>query len=88
MKIEILGAGCAKCKAAYALIQKVIADTGAPVELEKVEDMARIMQAGIMSTPGIRVNGEMKLVGKVPSRADIQRWIGGNAVADKERRDA
>ncbi len=76
MKIEILGAGCAKCKAAHALIQKVIADTGAPVDLEKVEDMARIMQAGILSTPGIRVNGEMKLVGKVPSRAEVQGWIG------------
>lgn len=74
--IEILGAGCAKCKAAYALFERLARETGADADIVKVEDMAQIMQAGILSTPGIRVDGEMKLVGKVPSRADALRWIG------------
>jgi len=75
MRIEILGAGCAKCKSAHALIARLIAESGADVELVKVEDMAEIMQAGIMTTPGIRVDGTMKLVGKVPSKAEVLRWI-------------
>ncbi|HHS94343.1 MAG TPA: thioredoxin family protein [Rhodobacterales bacterium] len=75
MKIEILGAGCAKCKSAHALIAKTLAETGAEAELIKVEDMAEIMQAGIMTTPGIRVDGKMKLIGKVPSHAQVAAWL-------------
>ena len=75
MKIEILGAGCAKCKSAHALIARLIAESGAEVELVKVEDMAEILQAGIMTTPGIRVDGQMKLVGKVPTKPEVLGWI-------------
>ncbi len=75
MKIEIFGTGCAKCKASYALIDRLITETGAPVELVKVEDIAAIMGAGIMSTPGIRVDGEMKMVGKTPTTAQVRDWL-------------
>lgn len=76
MEIRIYGAGCAKCCASYDFITKAVAETGADVAVIKVEDMAEIVGKGIMTTPGIEVDGEMKLVGKVPARAEILDWIG------------
>jgi len=73
--IKVLGAGCAKCKATLALFQRVIAAEGYDARLSKVEDMAEIMSHGIMSTPGIMVDGEMKLVGRVPGRDQIREWL-------------
>ena len=74
-EIKVLGAGCAKCKATLALVREVIDAEGADARLVKVEDMAEIMRHGIMSTPGIMVSGEMKMVGKVPSRAQVREWL-------------
>lgn len=76
MDIRIYGAGCAKCRASYDLITKAVAETGADVTVTKVEDMAEIVGRGILSTPGIEVDGEMKMIGKVPSRAEVLDWIG------------
>ncbi len=75
VEIRVLGAGCAKCKATLALVDEVIAAEGADAKLIKVDDMAEIMSHGIMSTPGIMVNGEMKMVGKVPSRNQVRQWL-------------
>lgn len=78
-EIRIFGAGCAKCKATLALIDRLLAEAGADARVTKVEDMAEIVARGIMSTPGIEVDGDMKLIGKVPSRAEILDWIGAQA---------
>ncbi len=74
-EIRVLGAGCAKCKATLALAREVIEAEGRDARLVKVEDIAEIIGHGIMSTPGIMVNGEMKMVGKVPSRAQLREWL-------------
>ena len=75
IEIKVLGAGCAKCKATLALIEQVIEAEGADAELTKVEDMQEIMSHGIMSTPGIMVNGKMKMVGRVPGREQVREWL-------------
>lgn len=75
MEIRIYGAGCAKCRASYDLITRVVAETGAGVSVTKVEDMAEIVGKGIMTTPGIEVDGAMKLIGKVPGKAEVLNWI-------------
>jgi len=79
MEIRIYGAGCAKCRASHDLIARVVDETGAEVTVTKVEDLAKIAGKGILSTPGIEVDGEMKVIGKVPSRAEVLDWIGASA---------
>jgi small redox-active disulfide protein 2 len=66
MKIEILGTGCSKCKKTKELIDKVVKQTGADAEVVKVEDIEKIMNYGVMVTPAVAVDGEVKLAGKVP----------------------
>ncbi len=75
MEIRVLGAGCAKCKATYALFEQVIAAKGLNVKLIKVEDMAVIISYGIMSTPGVLVDNKLVMVGTVPTRQQIENWL-------------
>lgn len=71
MKIEILGTGCPKC-ATLAANAKAAADKmGVPYELEKVTQINDIMKRGIMMTPALAIDGQVKLVGKVASEAEI-----------------
>jgi small redox-active disulfide protein 2 len=76
MKIEILGTGCSKCKKTKETIDKVVKQTGADAEVVKVEDIEKIMSYGVMITPAVVVDGEVKLTGKVPDEKDIKKWIG------------
>jgi len=65
MKIEILGTGCAKCKALEANTKEALKQIGGFHSVEKVEDIAKIMEYGVMSTPGFVVDGEVKSTGKL-----------------------
>ncbi len=71
MKIEILGTGCTKCKALEEAAKKAVAQIGGFHEVKKVEDMIEIMNYGVMSTPGLVVDGEVKSVGKLLSVDEI-----------------
>ncbi|WP_440947125.1 thioredoxin family protein [Methanosarcina sp. T3] len=75
MKIEILGTGCAKCKKTKEAIEKVLAETGKKAEVVKVEDIETILNYGVMVTPAVVVDGEVKLAGKVPDEKEIRKWI-------------
>lgn len=65
MKIEILGTGCAKCKALEANTKEALKQIGGFHSVEKVEDIAKIMEYGVMSTPGFVVDGVVKSTGKL-----------------------
>jgi small redox-active disulfide protein 2 len=71
MKIEILGTGCPKCKTLAANADKAAKTLGVPYELCKVTQIADIMKRGVMMTPALAINGEVKSVGKVLSEAEI-----------------
>ena len=71
MKIEILGSGCPKCKQLYQNVQEALKATGKNAEVIKVEDINKITDYGIMMTPGLVVNGEVKSAGKVLSSDKI-----------------
>ena len=73
--VKVLGPGCANCKRAYNLIDEVAKAKGAEVQLEKVEDMADIAGYGIMSTPGIVIDGQVVHMGGVPSRSVVEKWF-------------
>ncbi len=73
--IKVLGSGCANCRATYARIEKVAQEKGVEINLEKVEDMAQIMSYGIMSTPGVVVDGKVVHAGGVPDKKKIEAWL-------------
>ena len=75
MKIEILGTGCPKCKKLFENAQEAVKILGTGAEVVKVEDIQKIMNAGIMITPAIAVNGEVKSAGKVLSVDEIKKII-------------
>ncbi len=75
MKIEVLGAGCAKCKSLYENAKKAVEESGKSAELVKVEDMPSIMKYGVMSTPALVIDGQVKFSGKVASVAEIMRML-------------
>lgn len=75
MKILVLGPGCMKCNKLFAEAEKAVAETGASVELEKVEKIDEIMKHGVMITPALVIDGAVKCSGKVPSAAEIAVWI-------------
>lgn len=75
MDIKVLGTGCANCKSTIALIDHVAKAKGVPVTLEKVEELRDIMGYGVMSTPGVVIDGKVVHAGGVPSRDKIEKWL-------------
>lgn len=71
MKIEVLGTGCAKCKTLYENAQKAVTESGTAAEIIKVEEIPKIMAYGVMSTPALVIDGQVKFSGKVASVAEI-----------------
>jgi small redox-active disulfide protein 2 len=78
MEIKVLGTGCANCKTTLKLIGDVAAEQGVAVQLEKVEDLQAIMGYGVMSTPGVVIDGKLVHAGGVPSRDAIAGWLAGS----------
>lgn len=75
MKITIYGSGCKNCVKLADNAKQALAEEGIEAEIEKVEDMAEIAQAGIMSTPALGINGEVKVKGKVLTVEEIKNLI-------------
>jgi small redox-active disulfide protein 2 len=75
MDIKVLGTGCANCRNTIALIEQEAQVKGVVVNLEKVEDLRQIMGYGVMSTPGVVINGKVVHAGGVPSRDKIAQWF-------------
>jgi len=78
MKIEILGTGCSKCKKLSELTQTVIQELGISEEIKKVTDINKIIDYGVMITPALVIDGDVKVVGKIPSKQEIAVWIEEN----------
>ena len=75
MKIKVLGTGCAKCKLLYAEAQKAVTTSGVVVELEKVEKIDEIMKYGVMMTPALVIDEQVKASGRIPPALEIVSWI-------------
>ncbi len=74
-KIEILGTGCPKCKKLTELTMEAAAQLGLECNIEKVEDIQKIMAYGVMMTPALIVDGKLKVSGKVPSVDELKTLI-------------
>ena len=75
MDIKVLGTGCANCKNTIALIEQVAKAKGVPVTLSKVEELREIMGYGVMSTPGVVIDGKVVHAGGIPARDKIEQWL-------------
>ena len=76
-QIKVLGTGCRNCETTAQLITDIAAAKGTAIELEKVTDMAAILGYGVMSTPGVVIDGKVVHAGGVPDRAKIEGWLAG-----------
>jgi small redox-active disulfide protein 2 len=76
MKIQILGPGCAKCTKLAETADTAAKELGIEYDLEKISDLNRIMSFGVMMTPGLVVDGEVKSVGTVPSLDEMKKMLG------------
>jgi small redox-active disulfide protein 2 len=74
--VKVLGTGCANCKATLKLIADVARDKGTAIELDKVENIADIMAWGVMSTPGVVIDGKVVHAGGVPDKKKVESWLG------------
>jgi small redox-active disulfide protein 2 len=74
-KVQILGTGCPKCKKLFEIAQQTIKDAGIEADITKVEDINEILTFGVMMTPALVIDGEVKVVGRIPKPDEIKKWM-------------
>jgi len=75
MEIKVLGPGCAKCGEAEKVMRAAVAESGVSATIEKIGDFQQIAKFGVFSTPAVVIDGTVKCVGKVPSKAEALAWL-------------
>ena len=75
MKVEVLGTGCANCKRTTQLVEETAKAQGLQIDVEKVEDVQKIMGYGVMATPAVVVDGVVVHAGGVPTTEKIAAWL-------------
>ena len=75
MEIKVLGPGCPKCEATLEAVKEAVSETGVDAQIEKVTDVMEIAKQGVFMTPSVVVDGEVKCVGKVPKKEEIETWV-------------
>jgi small redox-active disulfide protein 2 len=81
MEVKVLGAGCSNCRTTAALIERVAQAKGIPITLHKVEEWRDIASYGVMSTPGVVIDGQVVHAGGVPARDKIEQWFAAASTA-------
>ncbi len=76
MKIEVFGPGCPKCQQVEKSVRDAVAELNVQADIEKVKDIMKMAEAGIMIPPAIRINGKIKCSGRVPKVDEVKAWIG------------
>ncbi len=75
MKIQVFGKGCAKCKKTYQLIEEELEREGLLASITHITDLNELVERGIMITPTVMVDGEVKVEGRVPRASEIRSWF-------------
>jgi len=77
VRIRVLGPGCPKCKMVEERVKEALDELGVKAEVEKVTDFAKMMEYGIMMTPALVIDNEIKCQGRIPSAEEIKEWMQG-----------
>lgn len=75
LEIKVLGTGCAKCKSLEKMTRETVSELGLPASVEKEEDIQQIMAYGVMSTPALVIDGEVKISGRMPSAKELKSLL-------------
>jgi len=75
MEIKVLGPGCPKCKQTEQHVKEAVAEAGVEAKVEKVTDIMEIAGYGVFGTPAVVIDGEVKSVGKIPSKKEVKSWL-------------
>jgi small redox-active disulfide protein 2 len=75
MMIEVFGPGCHRCQEVEKAVMSALSELNIPADVEKVNDITKIVGAGIMHTPGLRINGKIKCSGRIPKTEEVKKWI-------------
>ena len=75
MDIKVLGPGCPKCQQTEKIVREAVAESGVSATVEKVTDTLKIAEYGVFGTPSVVIDGEVKSVGKIPTKEDVKKWI-------------
>ena len=75
MKIQVLGTGCAKCKLLAEQTERAVRELGLDAKVEKVTEINEILDFGVMMTPALAIDGEVKVVGKVPAMDELKEML-------------
>ena len=75
MEIKVLGPGCPKCQQTEKIVKEAVAEAGVSASVEKVTDVMKITEYGVFGTPSVVVDGEVKSVGKIPTKEEVKKWI-------------
>jgi len=76
MDIKVLGTGCTRCKTAHEMVKEAVVEAGVDAQIEHITDIKKIGKYGVLSTPAVVVNGDVKCVGKIPEKEEIMIWLG------------
>lgn len=75
MDIKVMGPGCPKCEEAEQIVKNAVEEAGIEATVEKVSDFQEIAKHGVFSTPAVVIDGQIKCVGKVPTKREVQDWL-------------
>ncbi len=75
MEIKVLGPGCSRCRQTEEHVKAAVAEAGVEAQIEKVTDVMEIAGYGVFGTPAVVIDGEVKSVGKIPTKEDIKTWL-------------
>ena len=76
MEIKVLGPGCAKCHKTEEIVREAVEESGVEAKVVKISDTMEIAKSGVFGTPAVIVDGQVKAVGKIPTKQDVLNWIG------------
>ena len=75
MEIKVLGPGCPKCRQTEKIVKEAVSEAGVEAFVEKITDVLEIAGYGVFGTPAVVVDGDVKSVGKIPSKEDVKSWL-------------
>ena len=75
MDIKVLGPGCPRCEQTAANVKEAIAEAGISAQIERVTGAMEIAGYGVFGTPSVIIDGEVKSVGKIPTKEDVKSWL-------------